>query len=141
MKGYLLDTNVLCEGTKKAPDQSAMAWFAVCPVSQQYLSVLTLGEVQRGVSKSVSARQRLQLAEWLRDGLLREFEGRVLSVDWPVAEAWALLTTKCEAKGRPLPAIDALLVATALVHDLTIVTRNARNFAGTGVRVLNPWKE
>ena len=141
MKGYLLDTNVLCEGAKKAPDQSVIAWLAQSHDSTQYVSVLTLGEVQRGVSKSVSAVQRKRLAEWLRDGLLREFEGRVLPVDWPVAEAWALLTAKCEAHGRPLPAIDALLAATALVHDLTVVTRNSRDFAGTGVRVLNPWKD
>ncbi len=141
MKGYLIDTNVLCEGSKKAPEASVVAWLANAPPAQQYVSVLTLGEVQRGISKSLNAGKTRRLAEWLRDGLLREFDGRILPVDWPVAEAWGLLTSKSESKGRSLPAIDALLAATALVHDLTIVTRNARDFAGTGVRVLNPWKE
>lgn len=139
MKGYLLDTNVLCEGSKKRPEPAVTNWLEQTPAEAQYVSVLTLGEVQRGVSKSQNAMQKRRLAIWLTEGLLSEFDGRILPVDWPVAEAWALLTSKCEAKGRPLPAIDALLAATALVHDLTVVTRNARDFAGTGVRVLNPW--
>ena len=141
MRGYLIDTNVLCEGAKRAPEPAVMAWLAEERTEVRYVSVLTLGEVQRGVTKSANPAQKRRLAEWLRDGLLREFEGRILPVDWPVAEAWALLTSKSEAKGRTLPAIDALLAATALVHDLTLVTRNTRDFAGTGVRVLNPWKE
>lgn len=140
MRGYLLDTNVLCEGAKRAPEPAVLAWLAQTPAPEQFVSVLTLGEVQRGISKSVNATPRRRLAEWLRDGLLREFEGRILPVDWPVADAWVLLTSKSESKGRSLPAIDALLAATALVHDLTVVTRNARDFAGTGVRVLDPWK-
>ena len=141
MKGYLIDTNVLCEGAKRSPEPAVTAWLTGTATEDQYVSVLTMGEVQRGVSKSASATQKRRLAEWLRDGLLREFEGRILPVDWPVAQAWAVLTSKSEAHGRTLPVIDALLAATALVHELTVVTRNARDFDGTGVRVLNPWKE
>lgn len=133
---YLVDTNVLSELRRKSPDPGVVAWFGQRPSTTLYLSVLTLGEIRKGVECIGDQARRQSLIDWLETDLQHFFTGRILGIDSPVADRWGRLIA---AAGRPLPAIDSLLAATALEHDLVLVTRNTRDFAGLPVEVFNPW--
>ncbi len=133
---YLIDTNVLSELKRKVPDQGVVEWFAQRPPQILYLSVLTLGEIRKGVEGVKDARRRQRLSDWLESDLRQFFYGRILSVDAAVAERWGRLVADA---GRPLPVVDSLLAATALTHDLVLVTRNVQDFAGLPVQLCNPW--
>ena len=136
---YLVDTNVLSELRRKQAHPQVVAWFAARSAQSLFLSVLTLGEIRKGIAAlgPVDAARRQALSDWLEVDLPTFFLGRVLSVDGPVADRWGYLLAQA---GRPLPAIDSLLAATALQHNLTLVTRNVRDFAGLGLRLVNPWE-
>lgn len=133
---YLLDTNVLSELRRKTPDAGVSVWFAQRPSASLYLSVLTLGELRKGIDGLNDANRRMLLTDWVQTELGAFFLGRVLNIDAQVADRWGQLLA---AAGRPLPAVDSLLAATALVHGLRMVTRNTRDFEGLGVEVINPW--
>jgi predicted nucleic acid-binding protein len=135
---YLVDTNALSELRRKTPDANVAAWFAQRPPGTLYLSVLTLGEIRKGVEGVTDTARRQALTDWLETDLPVFFIGRILAVDDAVADRWGRLVA---AAGRPLPAIYSLLAATALAHDLVLVTRNTRDFAGLPVRVFNPWSK
>ncbi|MHB1359552.1 MAG: PIN domain-containing protein [Rhodocyclaceae bacterium] len=133
---YLIDTNVLSELRRKSPDPGVADWFSQRPPTTLHLSVLTLGEIRKGIEGVGDAVRRQSLIDWLETDLPTFFTGRILSVDGAVADRWGRLIV---AAGRPLPAIDSLLAATALEHDLVLVTRNIKDFAGLPVQVFNPW--
>lgn len=133
---YLIDTNVLSELRRKAPDAGVVRWFAERSPMMLYLSVLTLGEIRKGVSGASPAGRRQALLDWLETDLPNYFSGRILSVDIAVAARWGRLLADA---GRPLPAIDSLLAATAIEHDLVLVTRNVKDFAALPVELFNPW--
>lgn len=133
---YLIDTNVLSELRRKQPDPRVVAWIEARPRQLQYLSVLTLGEIRKGIERLESSSRRTVLLDWLELELPHWFAGRLLDVDAATAQRWGRLTANA---GRPLPAIDGLLAATALQRDLTLVTRNTRDFQGLGVRLVDPW--
>jgi predicted nucleic acid-binding protein len=135
---YLLDTNVLSELRRKQPNTGVSAWFAQRPASSLYLSVLTLGELRKGIEGVQDDARKLALSDWLQNELSLFFLGRVLSIDEKVADRWGQLVA---AAGRPLPAIDSLLAATALVHGLHVVTRNTKDFEDLGLDVINPWTD
>ena len=135
---YLVDTNALSELRRKAPDANVVAWFAKRPPATLYLSVLTLGVIRKGVEGVADTVRRQALTDWLETDLPLFFTGRILGVDSAVADRWGRMVA---AAGRPLPAIDSLLAATALAHDLMLVTRNTKDFAGLPVQVFNPWDE
>ncbi|MEI6761633.1 MAG: type II toxin-antitoxin system VapC family toxin [Betaproteobacteria bacterium] len=132
---YLVDTNALSELRRKQPQPEVVAWFTERPRQTLYLSVLTLGEIRKGIERLDAARQQ-PLLDWLEVELPNYFLGRLLAIDAHTADRWGRLLARA---GRPLPAVDSLLAATALQHDLTLVTRNTADFAGTGVRLINPW--
>ena len=132
---YLVDTKVLSELRRKQPQPEVVAWFTQRPRQTLYLSVLTLGEIRKGIEKLDAARQQ-PLLDWLEVELPNYFLGRLLAVDAHTADRWGRLLASA---GRPLPAVDSLLAATALQHDLTLVTRNTADFSDTGVRLINPW--
>ena len=111
-------------------------WFSGRPASTLYLSVLTLGELRKGIEGVSDAKRRMALTDWLETDLPAFFAGRVLAVDTSVADRWGRLLS---AAGRPLPAVDSLLAATAAQNGLRMVTRNTRDFAGLGLDVINPW--
>jgi predicted nucleic acid-binding protein len=134
---YLIDTNVLSELRRKQPDSKVVAWLQERPRQSLYLSVLTLGEIRKGLERVEDASRRQSLLDWLEVELPHYFVGRLLDVDAATADRWGRLMAEA---GRPLPAIDALLAATALQHDLTLVTRNTKDFAGLAVRLINPWE-
>lgn len=133
---YLLDTNVLSELRRKNPDPGVVAWFSHRPASTLFLSVLTLGELRKGIDKILDPIRSATLTDWLETDLPSFFTGRILAIDAEVADTWGRLTAR---QARPLPAIDSLLGATAAKHGLHMVTRNARDFVGLGIEVINPW--
>lgn len=133
---YLLDTNVLSELWRKTPHPGVVDWVASKSAASLYLSVLTLGELRKGIEGLADASRRQTLVDWLENELPHFFAGRLLPIDLAVADRWGRLLA---AAGRPLPAIDSLLGATAAQHGLRMVTRNTRDFAALGVEVINPW--
>jgi predicted nucleic acid-binding protein len=133
---YLVDTNVLSELRRKAPDAGVLEWFAKRPPVTLYLSVLTLGEIRKVVEGVADTLRRQALTDWLETDLPLFFTGRILPVDTAVTDRWGRMVATA---GRPLPAIDSLLAATALTHSLTLVTRNTKDFAGLPVQIFNPW--
>ena len=133
---YLVDTHVLSELRRKTPPPGVVDWFSHRPATTLYLSVLTLGELRKGIETLADAARRLTLLDWLESDLPSFFTGRILAVDLPVADRWGRLVAQA---GRPLPAIDSLLAATALHHGLRLVTRNERDFDVPGLEVINPW--
>jgi predicted nucleic acid-binding protein len=135
---YLIDTNVLSELRRKAPDARVVRWFSGRPSGTLYVSVLTLGEIRKGVEALPDPARRLALLDWLETDLPAFFAGRILPVDAAVADRWGHLVAKA---GRPLPAIDSLLAATAQLHGLILVTRNLRDVQDMGVEVVDPWSD
>jgi predicted nucleic acid-binding protein len=139
MKGFLLDTNIPSEMTRPRPQPSVIGWLDDADDGQLYFSVVSLGEILKGVTLVSESKRRRQLQEWVEETLRPWFEGRILPVNQPIAERWGVLAGQCQMKGRPLKVGDGLIAATALEHDLTVVTRNAKDFADLGVTVFNPW--
>ncbi len=133
---YLLDTNVLSELRRKTPDAGVVDWMARRPASTLYLSVLTLGELRKGVEGVADAGRRAALLDWLETELPAFFTGRILPVDVKVADRWGRIVA---AAGRPVAAIDSLIGATAAQYGLSMVTRNERDYADLGLDVINPW--
>lgn len=133
---YLVDTNVLSELRRKVPNPGVLQWFEDRPASSLFLSVLTLGEIRKGIEAISEQHRRQALVDWLETELNAFFTGRILPVDIAVADRWGRLVATA---GRPLPAIDSLLAATALTCDLVLVTRNTKDFDGLGVSLINPW--
>lgn len=134
---YLIDTNVLSELRRREPNAQVVAWMQARPRQSLYLSVLSLGEIRKGIEGVADPAFRQTLTDWLEVELRHYFVGRLLDIDETVADRWGRVQA---ASGRSLPVIDGLLAATALQHDLSLVTRNTRDFEGLGVRLINPWQ-
>jgi toxin FitB len=133
---YLLDTNVLSETRKRQPDSGVVEWITATPATQLHVSVLSLGEIGQGIARIRSRgdqQQAAALERWLR-ATEAGFADRILPVTLPVASVWG-----SQQHIQPLPVIDALIAATAQVNGLTVVTRNAKDFARSGIQVLNPF--
>ena len=136
---YLIDTCVVSELLRPRPNASVVAWLEHTAENSLFLSVLTVGEIQKGIEKLASGKRRNTLQRWVDQDLAAQFEGRILPVDHEVATTWGRIQAALEMAGKPLPTLDGLLCATAQAHNLTVVTRNTRNFEPSGVHVLNPW--
>jgi len=135
---YLIDTNVLSELRRKLPSPKVVHWFSQRPAGTLYLSVLTLGEIRKDIEALTESVRRLLLLDWLETELPTFFSGRILPIDAAVADRWGRLIARA---GRPLPAIDSLLAATAALHGFSLVTRNLRDVQGLGVQLINPWDD
>ncbi|HUC59041.1 MAG TPA: type II toxin-antitoxin system VapC family toxin [Streptosporangiaceae bacterium] len=135
---YLLDTNILSETRKRQPAAGVTSWIASTPPERLHVSVLTLGEIEQGISR-IRGRgdneQAAGLERWLREVELG-FADRILPITLPVATAWGR-----QQHAQSLPVVDRLIAATAKVNSLTVVTRNAKDFERTGVQVLNPFRD
>lgn len=138
---YLLDTNFLSETAKPRPDQGVLDWTRAQSRLDFLVSAVSLGEIRYGVEVMPAGRRREALELWLAATLLRQFRGRILPVNEEIADMWGRLWAEGRKRGRPLPPIDGLLVATAAVYDLTLVTRNESDCADRGVPILNPWSD
>lgn len=134
---YLLDTNVVSELARARPEPAVIEWISTVADDSLFLSVLTIGELRKGVETLPSGAKRESLRLWLETDLAGWFGERLLPVDAAVADRWGRLVAA--AKSTPA-AIDSLLAATALQHDLRLVTRNVADFAFPGLEVVNPWK-
>jgi toxin FitB len=141
VSGFLLDTNVISELIKPQPEVNVTTWIEGTDESLLYLSVLTLGEIRRGISILPQSRRRATLEAWLDKDLRERFDERILSIDQEVADRWGLLTAAARNNGIVLPVIDGLLAATALEHNLTLVTRDTGQIPSMGVAVFNPWQK
>ena len=139
MSGFLLDTNVISELVRPRPNPRVTHWLNSIDEELLFLSVLTLGEIRKGTTALAESARKVKLEAWLSGDLIPRFDGRVLAIDQAIAERWGQVSGSLAARGSPLPVIDGLLAATALHHNLTLVTRNARDVALTGVTVFDPW--
>lgn len=139
--GYLLDTCVLSELAKPRPNAGVLAWLEAADETQLHLSVVTFGELEKGIARLPASARRRKLEQWLRQELAARFDGRLLDVDRKVAQRWGAISGASEARGAPLPVIDALIAATGLVHGLDVVTRNTADLERCGAHCLNPWQE
>ncbi len=138
--GFLLDTNVASEQIQSRPEPSVNGWLRAQPAETLYLSVVTLGELHKGIALLPLGKRRSVLEEWLRDDLLPVFAGRVLPVTQAIASRWGVLTADRQRVGRPLGAADGLIAATAFEYNLILATRNTRDFDGLELSLLNPWE-
>ena len=135
---YLLDTCVISEYKKLMPDAKVMAWLESQPDDQLFLSVLSIGELEKGIVKMPASKRKTDLEAFV-ETLLQRFDLRLLGVDTSIVRRWGAMLGHLETQGRSLPVIDSLLAATALEYDLTIVTRNDEDFAATNAKLLNIW--
>lgn len=138
MSGFLLDTNVPSELTRPVPDPRVRGWVAAQDTSL-YLSVVSVGELRRGFAILPLGKRRAQLEQWFEQYLLPLFADRILPVTQSVADRWGVLGAECQLRGTPINTADGMIAATALEHDLTVVTRNVKDFTGLGIAVFNPW--
>jgi len=138
---FLLDTNIISELVKPKPEANVTEWVEDTDESLLYLSVLTLGEIRRGIAALPQSRRRATLEAWLDKDLRARFDDRILEIDQEVADRWGMLTAAARKRGIVLPVIDGLLAATALEHNLTLVTRDTGQIPSMGVAVFNPWEK
>jgi predicted nucleic acid-binding protein len=136
---FLLDTNVVSEWTKPRPNPGVVEWLGQVDEDEVFLSVVTFAELRHGVERLPVTTRRRQLDQWLRNELPLRFEARIVGVDGAIADEWGRLVARREGRGRPIQAMDALIAATAQVHGLTLVTRNAGDFHPSVKSILNPW--
>jgi len=134
---FLLDTNVISELIRTKPDENVLSWVNSLPSEAFYLSVLSLGEIRKGVEKLAAGDKKHRLVHWLEQDLPDWFEDRVIAADTVVADQWGVLAA---GAGRSVPAIDSLLAASAMTHGLTLATRNVKDFAFPGLNVIDPWR-
>lgn len=137
---YLLDTCVVSEMVSRHPNARVLAWLDGIAEERLYLSVITVGEIRKGIEKLPDSQRRAELEVWLRDELLPRFSQRLVALDAAVMLDWGALVGRLEKEGKPMPAIDSLIAASALHTGLTLVTRNEDDFADTGVDIVNPWQ-
>lgn len=135
---FLLDTSAVSEPGRPLPDERYQAWFDSTPEPLQYFSVLTLGELRRG-TEAMAAGRRRQTLEAVQSLLLLKYRQQILSVDVEVAQTWSLISLANKRAGREVGSVDELIAATAIVHDLAVVTRNVRHFEHSGCRLISPW--
>ena len=136
---YLLDTCVISEFVKPTPHSALLEWLAVIPSDTLFLSVITIGEIRKGVIKLADSKKKIQLTLWVNT-LIAEYDDRILPIDLAVSERWGILQGKAEKAGTPMPSLDGLIAATASVYNLTIVTRNEQDFLPSHLSLINPWK-
>jgi predicted nucleic acid-binding protein len=140
LSGFLLDTNCISEVVSIQPDPRVLAWLDAADETTLYLSALTLGEIRKGIVTLAEGRRRAQLEVWLEISLRNRFAGRILPVDAAVADRWGMLASEMKRKGKPMPTVDAMIAATAIHHNLTVVSRNVDDFKNAGVSLVNPWE-
>jgi hypothetical protein len=136
---FLLDTNVISEWVKPRPSANVVAWLSDADEDGLFVSVIAFAEIGRGIALLPPGPQRNRLTAWLEADLTERFEARVIPIDPRVAQAWGALMAKAQRAGLTLGAMDGFIAATAAEFDLTLVTRNIRDFQGLGIKLVDPW--
>ena len=137
---FLLDTNIISEPKQKKPNKEVLEWLDAQDESKLFLSVLTVGEIRKGIARLESGRKKAELENWLEQLRIR-FSRRILAMSEKTFLVWGKMCGEFESKGIVRSALDSLLEATALEHDLILVTRNIKNFQHSQVTILNPWED
>jgi predicted nucleic acid-binding protein len=137
---YLLDTCVISELRKPLSSPKVVEWIDTHDERNFYLSVVTIGEIEKGISKLANGKKKIQLQEWLADELMGRFKGRIVHITTEVALCWGRILGESENKGKTLPVIDALIAATAITNGLTVVTRNTSDMRASGAPLFDPWE-
>lgn len=142
MTGFLLDTNVLSEFSRSAipPNPKVKHWMESAPPAILFVSVLSLGEIRKGIELLAPGKKRRELEQWLDADLNGWFGNNLLPVTKAISNRWGMLAAQSQQQGKPLGNIDGLIAATALEHGLTVATRNTRHFQDLGANILDPWE-
>ena len=138
---YLLDTCVISELVAKQPNPRVLEWIDSVDPDGIYLSVITIGEITKGIEKLPNSKRKQELSDWLENELLIRFQENLIQLDVNILIQWGKLNARMETRGQSMPAIDSLIAATAQEHNFILVTRNEADFAGTEIEILNPWKK
>ncbi len=136
---FLLDTCIISELSKPNPDARVAQWITSQHETDFCLSVLTIGEIQKGITKLTDSKKKLSLQEWLDQELKARFENRILAISGRVAQKWGEIQGDSERQGKKMPVIDSFIAVTGLVHNITVVTRNIDDMIQSGVALFNPW--
>jgi tRNA(fMet)-specific endonuclease VapC len=136
---YLLDTCVVSELWKSNSGSPVPAWLSAQDPELIYISVVTVGEIQKGISKLPASHKKQHIASWFQNDFMKRFAGQMFSFDERAALEWGRLAGELESKGRKMPVLDSLIASIAIVNAATLVTRNESDFQETGVQILNPW--
>lgn len=137
---YILDTNVISELIALQPEKNVIRWIESVDPQTVFLSVITVGELSKGIEKLPNSQRKAVLKDWLINDLLVRFQDQLLPIDSSLMLAWGTLVARLEAIGRPMPAIDSLIAATSLHSGYTLSTRNVGDFEHAGIALLNPWE-
>ena len=137
---YLLDTCVISELIKPKPSSKLIKWLRSCQEESLFLSSLTIGEIQKGISKLPDSRKRKKLQIWLDSELTQRFDKRIIGIDFKVAQKWGEIQASSEIAGVKMPVIDSLIASIGLLYDMTVVTRKTGDMQKSGVRLFNPWE-
>jgi predicted nucleic acid-binding protein len=137
---YILDTCVVSELVRTKPEPKVVQWISQCDEETLFLSVVTIGEIQKGIARLSDKKRAAVIQQWLDSELRERFHGRILPVSEEVALTWGIILGETEQKGIAVSSIDGIIGATAITHNLTVVTRNEKDIIPTGARVLNPWR-
>ena len=136
---YLLDTCVISEIIKPKPDKNVISWLQEQNENSLYLSVLTFGEIEKGIEKASDRIRKQKLRLWVEDDLKKRFEGRIIPIDFSIAAEWGKVQGKAELLGKPMPTIDGLIAVSGLVNQCTVVTRNVSDMEQSSAELFNPW--
>ena len=137
---YLLDTCVLSELIKPNPSQNVTKWISDIDERCLYISVLTIGEIHKGIEKLAESKRKENLHKWVKFDLKERFNNKILNIDIHIATTWGKIQAQSELAEQTLPSIDGLIACTAIAHDLTVATRNTKDMKASGVTLINPWK-
>ena len=136
---YLLDTCIISELIKKKPEKKVVDWISEIPETSLFLSVFTIGEIHKGIEKLPDGKKKKELHSWVNSDLKERFENRILLFDLTSAIKWGEIQGQAELIGKPMSLIDGMISATAIVHDLILVTRNTTDIEYSGATLINPW--
>ncbi len=137
---YLLDTCVISELIKKQPNLKVLQWISDIEEANLFISVLTIGELHKGIEKLPESRKKNKLHKWVTYDMKKRFENKIIDFDLHTATIWGKIQARSEISGQKLPAIDSLIAATGMSHELIVVTRNTKDMESSGVELLNPWE-
>lgn len=136
---YLLDTCIISELIKPSPSEAVVEWISNIPEENLYLSSITIGEIQKGISKLVDSKKKINLQNWLDNDLSDRFESKIISIDKDICLTWGIITASAEKRGKKLASIDSLIAATAINKNLTVVTRNTSDMIESGANIFDPF--
>lgn len=137
---FLLDTYVISETFRPNPSSKVIEWINKEDESNFFISVLTFGELHKGIEKLTESKRKEELHNWVENDLKERFMNRIINIDLQIAMLWGKIQGIAERSGRPMPAVDSLIAATGMALHLTVVTRNTADMKESGVALLNPWE-